>query len=59
MDEIVDKAISIMQVTSKHLMYICKEKLHSGKALSAIEVKELREALEAITKGLDQDSLLC
>ncbi|AQK68654.1 Type I inositol polyphosphate 5-phosphatase 10 [Zea mays] len=59
MDEIVDKAISIMQVTSKHLMYIRKEKLHSGKALSAIEVKELREALEAIAEGLDQDSLLC
>ena len=59
MDEIVDKAISIMQVTSKHLMYIRKEKLHSGKALSAIEVKELREAIEAIAEGLDQDSLLC
>ncbi|PWZ15931.1 putative NOT transcription complex subunit VIP2 [Zea mays] len=51
MDEIVDKAISIMQVTSKHLMYIRKEKLHPGKALSAIEVKELREALEAIAEG--------
>jgi DNA-binding transcriptional regulator YiaG len=48
-----------MQVTSKHLMDIYKKKLHSGKALSAIEVKELREALEVIVEGLDQDSLLC
>jgi hypothetical protein len=37
-------------------MDMCMEKLYIGKALSAIEVKELHEALEAVTEGLDQNS---
>ncbi|WVZ71233.1 hypothetical protein U9M48_019845 [Paspalum notatum var. saurae] len=34
-------------------------KLYSGKALTVFEVEELREALETIAIGLDQDSLHC
>jgi hypothetical protein len=40
-------------------MVTCKEELHSGKALNAIEVKELCEVIEVIAEGFDQDSLLC
>jgi hypothetical protein len=30
-----------------------------GKALNAVEVKELCEALKTVAEGLDQDSLFC
>ncbi|WVZ94731.1 hypothetical protein U9M48_040595 [Paspalum notatum var. saurae] len=56
---VMDKAIGIMQDTAKHLLTVCKDKLHSGKTLNVLEVKELHEILEAIAEGLDQDSLLC
>ena len=44
--EIADKAIILMQDHAKHIYCICNEKLPLGKGLTALEVKELREALE-------------
>lgn len=58
-NEVADKAIVIMQHAAKQVLGTCKEKLHLGKPLSVFEVKELKEALEAIAEALDQDSLLC
>ncbi|KAG8084321.1 hypothetical protein GUJ93_ZPchr0010g10830 [Zizania palustris] len=58
-EEIVNRAIGIMQGRSKLLLDICKDKLQCGKTMNVLEVKELRELLEAIDERLDQDSLLC
>ncbi|KAG8094390.1 hypothetical protein GUJ93_ZPchr0012g20036 [Zizania palustris] len=58
-EEIMNRAIGIMQGRSKLLLDICKDKLQCGKTMNVLEVKELREVLEAIAEGLDQDSLLC
>jgi hypothetical protein len=49
----------MMQGTSKLLLSVCKEYLESGQPLNAMSVKELREVLEAIAEGLDQDPLKC
>ncbi|WVZ73349.1 hypothetical protein U9M48_021665 [Paspalum notatum var. saurae] len=54
-----DEAVRIMQATSKQLLELSMAKLYSGKALTVFEVEELREALETIATGLDQDSLHC
>ena len=58
-EAVLDSAIATMQGTGNQILAVCKEKLHFGKTLNVMEVKELREILEAIAEALDQDSLLC
>jgi hypothetical protein len=57
-EEVLDKAIGVMQDTAARLLGICKDKMHRGKSLNVLEVKELRELIELIADGLDKDSLL-
>ncbi|KAG8096569.1 hypothetical protein GUJ93_ZPchr0013g37089 [Zizania palustris] len=52
-EAIMDRAIGIMQGSSKQLLDIYKDKLQSRKTMNVLEVKELRELLEAIVEGLD------
>ena len=58
-EAVLDSAIGTMQGTANQILAVCKDKLHFGKTLNVMEVKELCEILEAIAEALDQDSLLC
>ena len=58
-EAVLDSAIGTMQGTANQILAVCKDKLHFGKTLNVMEVKELCEILEAIAEVLDQDSLLC
>lgn len=57
--DVANKAISIMEESTKRVLSIWQEKLPLGKPLNVFEVRALREALEFAIGELDQYFLFC